>query len=227
MSCDFIANIHTLRATKVDECGTPVPGDENAFVTGCIATLAMNPNVDTQDDKIYRAANGSICAYKAGCSTLLNYAVELNIQAYSPNFLSVLTGGPEVLDANGEVIGHDDCSIQCTAGYGLEFWAELIDPTCSTATGRRWLYGLLPWINNSYISDLELGSEAVTFQLNGNTAAGGGWGVGPYDVVNGAGGTPGPMLTPLGTTCHRRMFITTVQPPAASCDNIAVPTPTP
>lgn len=197
------------------------------MVTSCIATLAMNPNIDTQDDVIYRAANGSLCAYKAGCDTLLNYNIELNIQAYSPNFLSVLTGGPEVVDSAGEVIGHDDCNVSCVAGYALEFWAELIDPTCSTATGRRWLYGLLPWINNSYIADLELGAEAVTFQLNGKTRAGGAWGVGPYNVQAGAGGVAGPMLTPLGATCHRRFMITTVQPPTPSCDNVPVPEPVP
>lgn len=222
MTCDYIANISYIRGTQVDACGAPVTGTDNAFVTGCIATLAMNPNIDTQDDVIYRAANGSLCAYKAGCSTLLNYAVELNIQAFSPNFLSILTGNPEVLGTAAAVIGIDDCSIQCRTGFALEFWAELIDPTCTTATSQRWLYGILPWVNNAYVSDLELGSGAVTFQINGNTRAGGSWGDGPYVDLQAAGG---PMVTPLGTSCHRRMAITTVQPPTTSCDNVAVPAP--
>ncbi|MEU8472604.1 hypothetical protein AB0F30_32770 [Streptomyces sp. NPDC029006] len=73
------------------------------------------------------------------------------------------------------------------------------------------------------LGDLEIGSEAVTLQVTGSTRSGGAWGAGPYDVNRDVNGAPSPMLTPLGSTCHRRIFITDVPPPAPSCDYVAVP----
>ena len=43
---------------------------------------------------------------------------------------------------------------------------------------------------------------------------GGGWGVGPYDVMPiDAAGTTGLLLTPLGPNCRQRAFVTTMAPP--------------
>jgi hypothetical protein len=212
-----------MRVTKVDVCGKPVSGP-NAFVTDCFASIAMNVVTDDQDDITYRAANGALCAVKRGCKTLIGYDIEINIHTWSPELINVLTGNPQVLDFAGDTVGSDDCNIQCNAGFALEFWSNLIEPTCSTTGNARYLYTLLPRISNAYLSDLEIGSEAVTFQLVGTTRAGGQWGVGPYNVVAAdAINTPGPMLTPLGTTCHRRMQVVTVPPPVDSCDFVTVP----
>lgn len=229
MSCDLIANLDTVRVTKVDSCGKPIPG-ENAFVTECIASLAMNVNIDTQDDIIYRAANGSVCGVKRGCPALLGYDLELNFFQVSPELTDVLTNQPIVLDSAGVPVGNDSCGIACQAGFALEFWTELIgDGSCTPGGTPRFLYGILPWITNAYMNDLEIGSEQVTFQLVGSTRAGGQWGVGPYNVVAGVGNVPSPMLTPLGSTCHRRMQITTIAPPTPdpACDYATVPPPAP
>jgi hypothetical protein len=191
----------------------------------------MNPVTDDQDDVIYRAANGSLCGVKRGCPTLLGYDLEFNFFQVSPQLTDVLTGQPVVLDNLSEPVGNDSCDIDCRGGFALEFWTELIGQNCTTTGAQKYLYTLIPWITNAYISDLEIGSEQVTFQLVGSSRAGGQWGVGPYNVVmNGAApGTPGPMLLPLGDTCHRRMQITTVAPPVQDpdCDYAVVPTPTP
>lgn len=230
MSCDLIANLDTVRVTRVDQCGVPVPGP-NAFVSECVASVAMNPNVDTPDDVIYRAANGSLCGVKRGCPTLLGYDLELNFFQVSPQLTDVLTDQPVVLDNLAEPVGWDDCSIPCQGGFALEFWSELIGQNCTETGAQKFLYVLLPWVTNAYLSDLEIGSEAVTFQAVGSTRAGGQWELGPYNVVlNGAApGTPGPLLTPLGDTCHRRIQITTVPPPTPDpdCDYSTVPTPAP
>lgn len=233
MSCDLIANLDVVRATRVDNCGVPVTGESSAFVSECVASIAMNVNVDTQDDILYRAANGTLCGVKRGCPTLLGYDVEFNFFQVSPELLDVLTNQPVVMDAGGSPVGTDSCSIDCRGGFALEFWAELIGQNCTDTGAQKYLYVLLPWITNAYINDLEIGSDQVTFQALGSTRAGGGWGVGPYDVVDTSvpPATPvaGPMLTPLGATCHRRMQIVTVAPPVPdpACDYAPVPVPTP
>lgn len=224
MGCDLIANISTVRVTKVNSCGAPISGATSGFTADCFSSLAMNVNIDEQDDVIYRAANGSLCGVKRGCPAFLGYDIEWNFYTVSPELTDVLTGNPIVMDQGGEPVGNDMCGINCTTGFAMEFWSELIQP-CPVTGNKRYLYGLLPWITNAYINDLEIGSEAVSFQLVGSTRAGGQWGTGPYNVVNtGPGETiPGPMLTPLGSTCHRRMQLTQVAPPAAACDYTVVP----
>jgi hypothetical protein len=229
VSCDLIANLDVVRVTKVDNCGAPVVGTESAFVAECNASIAMNPNIDTQDDIIYRAANGKLCGVKRGCPSLLGYDIEYNFYSVSPEMLDVLTGQPTVVDSAGEVIGFDSCDVQCDGGFAFEFWAELVGQNCAPGGAARYLYVLMPWVTNAYLADLTIGSEQVSLQVLGSTRAGGSWGTGPYNVQAGAGGTPGPMLTPLGATCHRRMMITTVAPPTPdpACDYSPVPPPAP
>lgn len=230
MSCDLIANLDTVRVTRVNQCGAPVTG-LHAFVSECVASIAMNGNIDTPDDVIYRAANGKLCGVKRGCPSLLGYDIEFNFFQVSPQLVDVLTGQPIVLDNIAEPVGWDNCDIKCDGGFALEFWSELIGQTCTTTGAQKFLYVLLPWVTNAYLNDLEIGSDQVTFQAVGSTRAGGQWDVGPYDVVlNGAApGVPGPMLTPLGDTCHRRIQITTVAPPTPDpdCDYSTVPVPVP
>jgi hypothetical protein len=226
ISCDLIANLDVVRVTKVDACGLPLAG-ENAFISECVASVAMNPVTDDQDDIIYRAANGSLCGVKRGCPALLGYDLEFNFFQVSPELTDVLTGQPVVVDNEGNPVGTDSCGINCQGGFALEFWTELVGQNCTDTGVQKYLYTLIPWVTNAYMSDLEIGSEQVTFQLVGSSRAGGRWGLGPYDVVmNGvAPGTPGPLLTPLGATCHRRMQITTVAPPVPDplCDYSTVP----
>ena len=226
VSCDYIANLDTVRLTRVNECGLPLAGATNGYASSCVASsISLNPVTDDQDDVIYKSPNGTLCAVKRGCPTLLGYDVEINFFQVSPELLDIMTGAPVVLGFDGEPVGHDDCAIQCKAGFGLEFWSELIGAcTTDTTPNNRYLYTLLPWITNAVIGDLEIGGEAVSFTLTGSTRAGGRWGTGPYNVVGtDALGTPGRMLTPLGATCHRRFQTTVVPPPASSCDYVTVP----
>ncbi|MER6557878.1 hypothetical protein ABT300_08935 [Streptomyces sp. NPDC001027] len=145
--------------------------------------------------------------------------LELNVFSVSPEMIEILTGNPVYLGYDGTPIGFDTCSIECNTGFAVELWAEVLGEECADGAQGQWLYWLMPWVTNGIIGDLEIGSEAVTLQITGSTRAGGSWGVGPYDVQPlDAAGTPGPMLTPLSSSCHRRTFLTTIAPPEPSCD---------
>ncbi|MDP4501067.1 hypothetical protein [Nonomuraea turcica] len=181
----------------------------------------MEANVEEGEDVVFRAANGRQCGYKKGCPSFNGFDTTLNIFQASPELLEILTGSPVVYGWDGEPIGFDSCSIQCNSGFALELWADVLGedvcPEEDTGDGA-WVYFLLPWVTNGLLGDLEVGSEAVTLTLTGATRAGGRWGVGPYDVLaQDAAGTPGPLLTPLDASCHRRMLVTTIAPPAPSC----------
>ncbi|PWI06564.1 hypothetical protein DIZ27_32840 [Streptomyces sp. NWU339] len=183
----------------------------------------MNNNSDDGEDIEYKAANGRVCGYKRGCPTFRGFDLEMNIFSVSPELIEILTGNPVILGWDGKPIGFDTCSVRCDTGFALELWAEVLGEECAEGAQGQWIYFLLPWVTNGLLGDLEIGSEAVTLQVTGATRAGGSWGVGPYDVmpIDGAG-TPGPMLTPLGPSCHRRTFITTTPPPEPGCDYVPV-----
>ena len=225
VTCSYIANLTAARFTQVDECGVPIVGATSGYTSECAASsIAMSPVTDDTDDVIYKAPNGTLCAVKRGCRTLLGYDITVNLMQVSPELTEVLTGNPVVLNSGGTVVGNDTCAVQCRAGFAMEFWAELIEPTCTTGAAQ-YLYVLVPWATNGLIGDFEVGAEAVNFELTASSRAGGGWGTGPYDVVSTTtpAVTPGRLLTPLGSTCHRRIQITTVAPPTSSCTYTPVP----
>lgn len=225
MTAPLIANADTFRITRVDSCGKPVCGVDNAYVTDCFASLAMNANVEDGTDVTFKAANGRQCGFKKGCPTLNGYDVELVFFQASPELIEIMTGSPVFFDFAGKPIGFDSCSIPCRAGFALELWADILDEdACDAQLGDgAWEYFLMPWLTNGQIGDLELADEAVNFTLTGSTRALSKWGEGPYNVMaQNALGTPGPMLTPLGPTCHRRIFSTTIAPPVPTTGYLPV-----
>jgi hypothetical protein len=76
------------------------------------------------------------------------------------------------------------------------------------------------------IGDMTLENGVANFVVNARTHSNSLWGVGPYNVdLSDAAGTlnnPIPMLTPILSTQHHRMFITRLAPPAAACGCAAV-----
>ncbi|MEU9576312.1 hypothetical protein [Streptomyces chilikensis] len=231
MPAPLIANGDTVRITRVDGCGRPVCGPEASFVTDCWATVSMSAQVEEGDDIVFTAANGRNCGSKKACPTFNGFEVTWQFFQSSPELLEIMTGAPVVFGFDGAPIGTDTCSVACRSGFALELWAEVLgeDVCPEEATGDgAWLYILLPWISGGIIGDLEIGNEAVNFELTGSTRSGGRWGTGPYDVMaQDAAGTPGPMLTPLDGACHRRMMITTVAPPEPSTTYVPLTCPTP
>lgn len=225
MVCPLIANAHTVRVTRVDGCGRPVCGENNAVVTDCFASLSMQADIQEGTDVEFRAANGRICGFKRGCPSLRGYNATLTFFQASPELVEILTGQPVVFDVEGRPVGWDDCSLPCRAGFAVELWAEVLgeDVCPEEAEGDgAWLYALLPWVTAGRLGDLTFGSEAVNFTLTASTRSGGRWGVGPWDVMVDGSGNPGPMLTPLDGSCHRRFMVTTVPPPDPGCGYVAV-----
>lgn len=225
MAAPLISNAATVRITRVDGCGRPVCGDDNAYVTDCFASVNMEANVEDGEDIVFTAANGRQCGYKRGCPTFNGFDLTFTFFQASPELIEIMTGSPVFFDYAGRPIGFDSCSIPCNTGFALEVWADVLgEDVCEDeAAEGAWVYFLLPWVTGGMVRDLELANEAVNLELTGATRAGGKWGVGPYDVqAQDDAGTPGPMLSPLDNTCHRRIMITSVAPPTPSTTYVPV-----
>lgn len=224
MGCPKLAEGDIVRVTRVDECGAPVEGADNAFVDDCWASVAMAANVEEGTDIDFRSMSGRSCAFKRGCPSFRGFDITGSFFSASPELVEILTGNPVYNDWEGNPIGWDDCTIPCTEGFALEIWQNVIGEACEVGGAGQWFYWLLPWISNGRLGDIEVGQEGVTFELTGNTRASGGWSGGPWDVQAADGaGTAGPLLTAMGTDCHRRGFLTTIEPPTAACEYVLVP----
>ncbi|MGW1352835.1 hypothetical protein ACWCQE_26735 [Streptomyces sp. NPDC002409] len=225
MPTPLISNAATVRITRVDGCGRPVCGADASFVTECFASLTMAANVEDGEDITFKAANGRQCGFKKGCPSLNGYDITFTFYEASPELIELMTGSPVYFGYDGKPIGFDSCSIACKAGFAMEVWTEVLgEDVCEDeAAEGAWVYFVMPWVSNGIIGDLELAGEAVNLELTGSTRAGGKWGIGPYDIqAQDAAGTAGPMLAPLDSSCHRRTFITSIEPPEPSSTYIPV-----
>jgi hypothetical protein len=224
MGCPKLAEGDVVRVTRVDECGAPVEGSDNAFVDECWASVAMAPNVEAGTDISFKAMNGRQCGFKRGCPTFNGFDLTGGFFSASPELIDILTGNSVYNDFNGDPIGWDDCQVACNTGFALEIWQNVIGEECAEDTTGQWFYWLLPWVTNGVLGDVTVNAEGVTFSLTGNTRAGGGWSLGPWDVqAADAENTPGPLLEVIGSECHRRGFVSTIEPPTAACTWISVP----
>lgn len=225
MPCPKLAEGDVVRITRVDDCGAPVEGASNAFVDDCWASVLMAPNVETGTDIDFRNMSGVSCGFKRGCPSFRGFDLTGEFFSASPEMIEILTGNPVYDDFAGDPIGWDDCSVACNTGFGLEIWQNVVGEECPAGdVDGQWFYWLLPWVTNGVLGDVTVNNEGVTFSFTGNTRASGRWYFGPWDVqAQDAGGTAGPLLTSIGSTCHRRGFLTTVAPPTAACDYVTVP----
>lgn len=226
MSAPKIANGDTVRLTRVDDCGRPIVGAGNAYVSCCFAEVQWEADIDEGEDVDFPAMSGS-CAFVPACPTFRGYNLTANFWEASPQLIELLTGNPPYLGFDGEPIGWDDCAIQCRGGFAMELWARAVaDDACDTVedVDEVSLYMLTPWISSARLGDLTVNREAVSFSVVGHTRAPSRWQCGPYLVQPAdANNTPGPLLAPIGTGCHRRSFITTIAPPACGEDFVTVP----
>lgn len=228
MAAPKIGNGEVVRITRVDDCGRPVVGPDNAFVSCCFASVEWAPDIDEGEDLDFPAMGGS-CAFLPACPTFRGYDITATFFEASPELIELLTGQPAYYGWDGEPIGWDDCSLQCRGGFALELWAraageDLCPDDIEPGVEEVSLYMLTPWIASAFLGDLTISNEAVEFTVQGHTRAPTRWGCGPWEVqAQDADNTPGPLLNPIGSDCHRRSFITTIPAPECGTDFIEVP----
>lgn len=225
MPCPKLAEGEVVRITRVDDCGRPEEGADNAVVSECWASVQMTPIVNTGTDIEFIAMNGRTCAFKRACPDFRGYDITATFYEASPEQIELLTGNPVYFDYNGDPIGWDDEQVACAGGFGLELWQSILGQECqSEDVDTQSFYWLLPWVTNGLLGDVTVNAEGLTFTVTASTRAGGAWELGPWDVqAQDGSNTAGPLLTPLSATAHRRGFITTIAAPTADCAYVTVP----
>lgn len=213
-----------MRATALDGCGRPKAGACTSVVTDGFISVAFTAVTEPGEDISVTNASGKVCVREAACATLTGYTVEISMCEVNPDLYAMLSGQVPVYDIDGSPVGfrvNSDRSA-CDYGFALELWSSVPGVQCAedeTEAQGSFGYILVPFVQGGTLGDFTIENAAVNFTITGaQTKTGSAWGVGPYNVVPGAGGTPGKLLTPIQSGDHMHVQYTTVAPPTPSCD---------
>lgn len=209
-----------IRVTKLDGCGNPDPGESAVVVSKKISSVTIDEVTEEGTNIRERNFGGELCIVDDAFTELIGYSADVNLCGVDPDLVSLFTGQPTVSNAEGDVVGFDaTSSVDLDSfGFALEIWTRIEGAACDPSGNRKWGYTVFPYLKGGRLGGFSFEDGAVQFTITGaQTREGNGWGVGPFDVDRGAGGTPAPLNAALGANTHFRNILVTLDPPAASC----------
>lgn len=207
-----------IRITKLDECGIPLTGPGScSVVTKGFVTVNRTAQFAEPDEHQLKNADGELILAERSAPELLWYQLEITFAEVDPAVINLLTGNPLVMDdsATPKAVGYrTKAGAAVNAHFALELWSRAGGEGACAPGGRKYGYYLLPWVTEGVIGDLAVENAPVSFVITqARTRLGGGWGVGPYDVLNLSDGSPSPLLTPIAPDEHDHWQVTTLAPP--------------
>ncbi|ORA38110.1 hypothetical protein [Mycobacterium aquaticum] len=218
----------SLRATKVDRCGTPLPGLANRIVTDGFIRVNLDPNMKDANELTQENAAGKECVSDRTPPERRWWNTELQLCGVDPDLWSMVLSWARVLDYDGNPIGvRDRKSVDADTGVMFEVWTggegddDCPPPTddsifSAASTGKQ--YGYLAFAGSEFVSGaIPVEAAVSTFTISGRTIAPKNWGRGPYNVAAiDSNGTPGRLLVPAYSKeddNHLLFFRTPVEPP--------------
>lgn len=225
--------IPRVRATLLSSCGVPVTGCSTVVSDGIIS-VEMTKEYEDREEFFVKNGDGVFCVRETNPPILKWINLVLTFCNVDPELVNIMSAEPLVLDdavsprATGWSTQEGSAA---NANFALEGWTRITGAGVACTGGQEFGYVLFPWIVEGTIGDLTLENGAANFVLNARTRSGSPWGLGPYMVDysdNPAGSTTQiPLLTPILSTQHHRMFLTRLAPPTAvcGCQNLADLTP--
>lgn len=209
-----------FRVTELDDCGK-VLVTSRQFAGDGFVTVTITPNVEDGTDIQLRNANGVLCVNEKGNPTFSGFGVEMEFCDVNPAVAAIMTNAQEY----GDGIGFTVAEGEITGRFALEVWTGVAGIACGEEGDEASGYILLPQIAAGTLGDLSVGGEdAITFKVaNASTRGDNGWGVGPYNVAKGSGGTAAKLPTALDPLDHLLLMYTEVSPPAAASEPSVVP----
>lgn len=171
-----------LRAAKLAQDGSPLPGAETAYVTSAFMNLGFTPEYVDGDEVEEKAADGTVCVYYKLPDVLKRVTFTLQICSPSPELTEILTGGT-LLEESTNVIGYasPETGIEATPnGISLEVWSRAVEDGRLASPNPFWRW-VFPSVQMRFSGErvLENGMLANTFE---------GWGVGNPNWAPGPAG---------------------------------------
>lgn len=210
-----------MRATRLDGCGEPVLGPDSVIASEGFISIALTSNSEAGEAITVTNAAGKPFISDTPTPKFINYSVVINFAGVNPALVTLLTGQPVVLDAEGEIVGfRQNSKVDVDLiGFCLEFWTGVAVAQCEDTGDAQYGYGLLPFIKGGVLGDFTVENAAISFSVTGAaTRDGSGWGVGPFDVVLDDNGVESPLLEAITDGDHLHMQLTSVAPPDVTDD---------
>lgn len=229
--CFTPLKIPRVRVTRLDSCGRVVTGSCSQVVTDGIISVEMTKNYEDREEFFIKNGDGRFCVRETTPPILKWIDLVFTFCNVDPDIVNIMSGEPLVQsdDTAQTKIGWSTAENSVdTVNFAFEGWTRLSGTSsgCSGGTGVEFGYVLFPWVIEGTIGDMTLENGVANFIVNARTRSRSLWGVGPYNVDlsdnPGTLNTPIPLLTPITSIQHHRMFITRLEPPASACGCAAV-----
>lgn len=209
-----------IRVVELDSCGNvPASGAPNSMaVSSGFMTVSLSAEVEDGAEIITKRADGAICVNEMTNPSFKRFTMEIEFCGVDPGLASLLTNAEPYLDYNDDEIGIVASEGEIDKRFAFELWTGLSGEACEEGVEEASGYLLLPFVNAGVIGDIEVtGEDAVTFSMTGAfTRGGNGWAEGPFNVVQGAGGSASALPTPLDPLDHFLFIRTGLTPPPAA-----------
>lgn len=215
-----------LRVTRLDNCGNPPDPEEpsSLVVTKGFISVAMTSDVEEGDDHFEKNADGELCYTDKSSDQFKRWNLEVSLCNVDPALWEMMGNARLEEDWDGDVVGVRGYEGGNPGAYAMEVWTGIPGEDCLPGEPANYGYLLLPFVIPGVLGDVTIENGGATFTLSGHTRGGGGWGVGPYDVVpTDAENAPGPLTVPLGADEHHLLRTTTIAPPAPECGSLDMP----
>lgn len=223
-TCFTPLKVPRVRITRVSACGAVVTGDCSQVITDGIISIEMTKNYEDREEFFIKNADGQFCVRETTPPILKWIDLVFTFCNVDPDIVNIMANEPlyQSDDAAQTKIGWstEEGSVD-DVNFGFEGWTRLSGTGLSCTGGVEFGYVLFPWVVEGTIGDMTLENGVANFVVNARTRANSLWGVGPYNVDLSDNvatlDTEIPMLTPIGSRQHHRMFITRLAPPDPSC----------
>jgi hypothetical protein len=231
--CASMSRGTRMRLTRLDDCGTPVPGPTGSLVTKGFVQVVTTPVYQDQEDITQTDANGDTCVDDQSDPALRWLTLQIDFCNIDPDAINIITGAPLVVNdatPTPESVGFRwDSETLGTVNFALEIWSGIAGQGCTAGGFPNYGYWLYPFVVQAQINEYTVANAALTLSMTARTSTGSLWDVGPYDIRRDAvtPATLEPLLTPIGPTDHAHFEITSAPLPDPACGAVELPVPTP
>ena len=207
-----------IRLTEVDSCGRVIPDGVHMTMDGLVS-VGLSPEVEGGAEITSKRIDGSICVNEKQSDSFKYFTLNITFCGVHPTALALSTNAEEYLSQiNQEVLGFTVRAGSIKKYFAFELWTGLAGVACDDQTQEASGYLLLPFVGAGTVGEVTFDSEtAVNFTMSGGkTKSNNAWGTGPYNVVQGSGGTGAKLPTALDPYDHLLMLETGLAVPEVS-----------
>lgn len=219
--CYPVLRVPAVRLTQLDSCGEVVDGTCSSASSSGIISIEQTAEYEDRQDYFTLNADAQPCITDTSPPILKWINVTINFCQVDPELYNIATAEPLVLNdatPTPQAVGFRTRQGSVNnSNFAFEAWTRIGGANACADGELQYGYFLLPWVVEGTVGDLTLENGAATFTITGRTNPNSLWGVGPYDVILLAAGSPSPLLVPIASGDHRHIQLTTLPPPTVVC----------